>query len=70
MLLKDLIKDLQTLYDEEYKHIDILGEPEIMVDIFGKNENGGFDYKGFSPEIRIERSSDFVYSILTAFEKK
>jgi hypothetical protein len=66
MLLKDLIKKLEVLYStytDEYK--EIWGEPEIMVDAFLFLSEGGIKYKGFSPDIVIDYSSDGVYPIIS-----
>jgi hypothetical protein len=67
VLIKDLIDQLQNLYKEEMKHYDILGEPEIMIDSFKKVEGTNtFQYKGFSKDIEIQRSSDGIYPIIVA----
>lgn len=67
MLLKQLINDLQDLYDREIQDVDVMGEPEIMIDAFKKlDENGIFQYAGFSPDIEISYSGDGVYPILTS----
>ena len=65
MLLKDLIKKLQDLYnsyDESYK--EVMGEPEIMIDAFEFLPEGGTKYRGFNPNIIIDYSSDGVYPII------
>jgi hypothetical protein len=67
MLIKDLIEQLQTLYEKEMIHADVMGDPEIMIDVFKKVEQGVFHYAGFSNEIKIERSADGVYNILSGF---
>ena len=69
MLIKDLIGLLQKHYEEEIKHVDVMGEPEIMIDVFNKVEDHKFQYAGFSNKISIERSSDGVYLILSAFKE-
>lgn len=64
MLLKDLIKQLQDLYnsyDEDY--LSVMGEPEIMIDVFLNKS-----YQGFSPNIEISKSNDGVYDIISAKE--
>lgn len=72
MLIKDLIQKLQDIYDNEIQgdYLDIMGEPEIMIDIFesDNNNNKHFVYKGFDKEIDIERSSDGIYLILSRFK--
>lgn len=72
MKIIDLIQQLEELYytyDDEYKHH--MGEPEIMIDIFGEtDEKHKFVYKGFSPVIHIDKSADGVYDIIRAFETK
>lgn len=67
MQLKLLIEQLQTLYEAEMVHADVMGEPEIMIDCFKNVEPGVFHYAGFSDKIEIQRSSDGVYPILNAF---
>lgn len=67
MLIKDLIEQLQTLYEQEMIHADIMGEPEIMIDCFRKVEQGVFHYVGFSKDVSIQRSDDGVYLILNGF---
>jgi hypothetical protein len=67
MLIKTLIEQLQTLYEKEMIHADIMGEPEIMIDCFKRVEQGIFQYAGFSNQVRIERSADGVYPILSGF---
>jgi len=67
MLIKTLIEQLQTLYEKEMIHADVMGEPEIMIDCFKRVEQGVFQYAGFSNQVRIERSADGVYAILSGF---
>lgn len=67
MLIKDLIKLLEEEYKEQDRYSDMMGEPEIMIDIFDIDENHNIRYKGFSPNVTITSSSDGVYRILTAF---
>ena len=67
MQLKLLIEQLQTLYEKEMIHADVMGEPEIMIDCFKKVATGSFEYGGFSDKIEIQRSSDGVYPILNGF---
>jgi len=62
-----LIEQLQTLYEAEMIHADVMGEPEIMIDCFKRVEQGVFQYAGFSNQVRIERSADGVYAILSGF---
>jgi len=67
MQLKLLIEQLQTLYEKEMIHADVMGEPEIMIDCFKKVATGSFEYAGFNDQIEIQRSSDGVYPILNGF---
>jgi len=69
MLLKDLIKRLQELYDKEVQgdYLEVMGEPEIMIDTFEQNYGSLYNYAGFDKEITIDRSSDGVYLILNRF---
>lgn len=72
MLIKDLISQLEALYNE-YTDADkaILGEPEIVIDVFKRvyPDSCNFlrEYAGYSGFIKIERSNDGVYPILSAF---
>lgn len=69
MLTKDLIKKLQKLVDDHESCIEVMGEHEIVVDVFiktGEREHT-FIYAGFSPNIVIEKSGDGVYDIISAF---
>lgn len=70
MKTKDLIAQLQKLVDDHEPHIEVMGDHEIVIDVFGKQEGHKFEYLGFSPDIRIEYSADGVYPILTAFASK
>jgi hypothetical protein len=68
MQIKDLIAKLEALYntyDDEYKAV--MGEPEIMIDVFEKSHNDWREYAGWSPTIIIDKSYDGVYDILSAF---
>jgi hypothetical protein len=67
MQLKLLIEQLQTLYESEMIHYDVMGEPEIMIDCFKRTAPGEFVYAGISDKVEIQRSSDGVYPILSAF---
>lgn len=70
MLLKDLINQLQLLYDKEVvgDYLEVMGEPEIMIDVFEKNYSNLFNYAGFDKEIDIERSGDGVYLLISRFK--
>lgn len=70
MYIKDLIVLLSKHYVEEMKHADVLGEPEIMIDVF-KQVPGSthFTYGGIVHDVRVERSADGVYLILSKFSK-
>lgn len=72
MLLKDLIKKLQVLYDIETANgsLEVMGEPEIMIDVFEKNYGSLYNYAGFDKEINIERSGDGVYLLLSRFKEE
>lgn len=67
MITKDLIKELQRLVEAHKCVEDMMGPHEIVIDVFVKTENDNFRYAGFSPNIKIEKSSDGVYDILNAF---
>jgi len=68
MLVRDLINRLEEL--DKNDTCDIMGPAEIMIDVFELVEDHKFVYRGFSKDIRIERSDDGVYDILTAFVEK
>lgn len=77
MKTKDLIKKLEELVAEHEVVKDMMGEHEIVIDVFTKKvvydvfdnvTDSYFVYAGFSPDIKIEKSSDGVYDILSAFE--
>ena len=75
MQTKELIKILQQLVENHKCVEDIMGEHEIMVDVFQMKEmqcldgtmHKTFQYAGFSPEIKIQKSSDGVYDIICGF---
>lgn len=73
MLLKDLIKELQSIYDKETSNggLEVMGEPEIMIDVFEEvcGADRLFGYKGFDKDIRVDRSDDGIYLILNRFSK-
>ena len=72
MLVKDLITQLEALITErdanpEYKAM--MGEADIVIDMFRWDEDrGAFNYIGFSQDVKITKSADGVYDILTAIE--
>ncbi len=69
MKTKDLIAKLQTLVDDHEPHVEVMGEHEIVIDVFCKTDKQGcFEYRGFSPNVIIDKSKDGVYDILTAEE--
>ena len=70
MKTKDLIAQLQKLVDEHEPHVWIMGEHEIVIDVFVRvsKEAGIFQYKGFSGDIAIQKSPDLVYDILCSPE--
>lgn len=73
MRIKDLINQLQELYDSyDAEYHTIMGEPEIMVDSFKESEviNGYFTYCGFGNDIKIEKTDDGVYDIISAFQRE
>jgi hypothetical protein len=67
MLIKDLIARLQELYDQEAPHIDVMGEPEICIDVFKKVGNR-FEYAGIhTGDFVFDRTADGVYNVISAF---
>lgn len=70
MRLIDFIADLQNLYNsysDEYK--STVGEPEIVIDIFSQSKKDAMEYKysGYSDKIKIEKSEDGIFDVLSAF---
>lgn len=63
MLLRTLIEQLEQLEREHAPHVHIMGPADIMIDSFDWTTG---QYKGFDNDIRIERSDDGVYPILTS----
>lgn len=68
MLVRDLINRLEEL--DKNDTCEEFGPAEIMIDVFELVDDHKFVYRGFSKDIRIERSDDGVYPILTAFVEK
>lgn len=73
----DLIAQLQKLVDDHKASgaEEVMGEHEIVIDVFRKYCDtkanvGWYQYGGFDPDIRIEKSDDGVYDILSAFSTK
>lgn len=64
MKIRDLIKQLEEL---ESTCPAYLQPAEIVIDVFEECGDHKFAYKGFSPDVRITKSGDGVYDILTAF---
>ena len=70
MITKNLIKALQALVDAHEPTItSTVGEHKIMIDIFVRTDNGYFKYAGFSPHIKLEKSDNGIYDIISAFSK-
>lgn len=63
MLIRTLIEKLEQLEKEHEPHKHIMGEADIMIDSFDWSNRS---YKGYDHDIRIERSDDGVYLILTS----
>lgn len=65
----DLIAQLQQLVEQHRPMEEVMGDHEIVIDVFQKiGDTHTFQYKGFSPNINIEKSADGVYDIISAFE--
>ena len=70
MRIKELIDTLQKLYDAEMVHYEVMGEPEIVLDVFSpcEDDDHRFEYAGFTnSNFVIDRSADGVYLIISAF---
>ncbi len=72
MLLRDFLDTLEQLYIEEMKDVEVMGEPEIMIDAFEKiGDTHTFKYCGYdNRKIDVERSDDGVYLIINRFKRK
>ena len=74
MQTTEFIKILQKLVDDHKPHEEVMGAHEIVIDVFEKKDirdrMSGFRYAGFSPNIKIEKSGDGVYDILSAFAEE
>lgn len=68
MRTTDLIALLQKLVDEHEPHKEMLGEHEVMIDVWRKGYDNNWHYRGFSPNIEIGISEDGVYPIIQAEE--
>ncbi len=68
MLIKDLIARLQELYDQEMQHADVMGEPEICIDVFEETGHGGRQYAGIhTGDFVFDKTADGVYNVISAF---
>jgi hypothetical protein len=70
MRIIDLIDGLQKLRDSyTQEHLDIFGEPTVYLDTFEaiKDEPGKFTYAGINYQVKIEKSDDGVYDIISSF---
>ena len=71
MLIKDLIKQLEDLYERRLPGADIMGEPSIEIDVFRKKEGTDCDYEYAGVmthmDIKFGQTPDGVYDVLTAF---
>ena len=74
MLIKDLIKQLEDLYEKEKAYIPVMGEPTIEIDVFEcvDKAKGLYQYAGIMThtDIKIGQTSDGVYHVLTAFKNE
>jgi hypothetical protein len=67
----DIIAKLQKLVEEHEPNKYIMGEHEIMFEVFEKDINApenGYYYMGFSPFGKIYYTSDGVYTMIGAKE--
>jgi len=64
MLIRDLITKLKEI---EANCPEYLQPAEIMIDVFEECGEHKFVYRGFSPDVKITKSGDGTYDILTAF---
>ena len=71
MLIKDLITQLQSLYEQQKHLMEVMGEPEILIDVFteAKDHKHLFRYAGLSKNIKLEFTADGVYHVISSFEE-
>ena len=71
MLVKDLIKDLEKIIEDNRSLEDVMGEATIAIDVFKEISpgQGFYRYAGFQDRfpIKITYSGDGVYAMLSAF---
>jgi hypothetical protein len=60
-----MLQDIEDSYTEEDRKV--MGDPEIMVDIFKKSPQGHFQYAGFDKNIKIELTNDGIYHVIDGF---
>lgn len=71
MLIKDLIKLLEEEYKKQEPYIEMMGEPEVMMDVFEPSDQPHlFRYAGFDKEFIFDWSGDGVYRILRGFRDR
>ena len=75
MRIIDLIQqltELRTRLIANSDYLDVMGEPDIGIDIFKpiEGEDHKFQYAGFMlDDIKIEPTADGVYYLMSAFEE-
>ena len=68
MNLRKFINMLEAEYEQQMQYSDVMGEPEIVIDVFIAMPDGSRQYAGFmTKDIVIDTTSDGVYRVLTAF---
>lgn len=68
MNLRKFINMLESEYEQQMQYSDVMGEPEIVIDVFIQMSDGSREYGGFTTkDIVIDTTSDGVYRVLTAF---
>lgn len=68
MNLRKFINMLEAEYEQQMQYADMMGEPEIVIDVFKLMPDGSREYGGFmTKDIIIDNSSDGCYRVLTAF---
>jgi hypothetical protein len=68
MQTKELIAILQKLVEEHESLKDVMGEHEIVMDVWQQQKDHIWTYSGVSGNLDIQLSGDGVYHILTAKE--
>jgi len=70
MNLRKFIDMLEAEYEQQMQYSDVMGEPEIVIDLFKESDycSRKYEYAGFTTQyIVIDNTSDGCYRVITAF---